>query len=726
MSNSINWLDQCYRRVYISQHYESWESRTFEQYDVSDMIQIIESTDPSFVLITARTHNGMWFCDVGWGTKFAPLHGVDELQAFIDHFQAKGVRVVAYVSAAYDKEMFDIHEDWRQVTSEGEPVSKRGGSWGQVVCLNSPYREYMVEMVSSLVKSHSGLDGVFFDMTFFEEKPCYCTYCRKAFHERFALELPSENWDDPVYRKFNDFRIETNRIFIRDICAAVKRNAPHMSTGVQCQIMLNSRSMTSQTIASAKIPDYLYFDPYISSGFLLPSVATRLASAISHHLPEISLITRPGNHNDNPNMKPIAHLRMDAFTAIANGGSVQFFDVMWSNGTLQKAMWERIGYVFSDIKAREPWLGGMPYKSVAVYYSEITRFHYGQRNNSPVSDNARFNAIKTEENTHSSAGERYDQHFHGLCRALLEEHIPWNPIISLDAETLNGYQVLVLPNTACLSDKEAESIRDFVNNGGGLIASGRTSLYDEVGERLPDFRLSDVLGINYDSDTSAYSRVYSRFIMPCPLADLPADGLMTNWGTSQRVVVTSAKALAYITYPYTEATSKRFLNIMVNPPAVDTDWPAVTINTYGKGKVIYFSGEIEKNYLHLSFPELRKIIVGAINTVSKKSLQIQLQAPKSVELSVYNQPDKSRIICHLINYQPEIGRPVIYNGFESRHIIDEVLPVHDISLKMVIKDEPKSVMLQPMGEKCAFRYENKVLTIDIPVLEQHAMVVIDY
>lgn len=39
--------------------------------------------------------------------------------------------------------------------------------------------------------------------------------------------------------------------------------------------------------------------------------------------------------------------------------------------------------------------------------------------------------------------------------------------------------MLLLPNAACLSEEHMEVIRRFVENGGGLVASFRTSLYDE-------------------------------------------------------------------------------------------------------------------------------------------------------------------------------------------------------------------------------------------------------
>ena len=68
-----------------------------------------------------------------------------------------------------------------------------------------------------------------------------------------------------------------------------------------------------------------------------------------------------------------------------------------------------------------------------------------------------------------------------------------------DAELLD-VRVLVLPNVACLSDRAVEVIRRFVRAGGGLVASGETSLFDGKDyHRRSDFALADVLHAHYQS-----------------------------------------------------------------------------------------------------------------------------------------------------------------------------------------------------------------------------------
>ena len=58
----------------------------------------------------------------------------------------------------------------------------------------------------------------------------------------------------------------------------------------------------------------------------------------------------------------------------------------------------------------------------------------------------------------------------------------------LDAEHIDRFKVLILPNIAALSDAQCEQLREFVERGGSLVATHETSLYDEWGVRRTRLR----------------------------------------------------------------------------------------------------------------------------------------------------------------------------------------------------------------------------------------------
>ena len=143
---------------------------------------------------------------------------------------------------------------------------------------------------------------------------------------------------------------------------------------------------------------------------------------------------------------------------------------------MQKAMYASL----DEVQKRKPWLTHKsPEPWAALVMSDNTKTFYGR------------SAGKVEE--------RYLAHVFGAFRACVEEHLPTNLIEdwNLTAEDLKKYAVLILPNTACLSDAQCRTIDEYVRNGGGLVASLDTSLFDEFGDPRPNFGLADLLGVDY-------------------------------------------------------------------------------------------------------------------------------------------------------------------------------------------------------------------------------------
>jgi len=80
---------------------------------------------------------------------------------------------------------------------------------------------------------------------------------------------------------------------------------------------------------------------------------------------------------------------------------------------------------------------------------------------------------------------------------LLESRIPFEVVSERELHRLPDYELVILPMFAAMSPQQAEQIRDYVAQGGKILATGPTSLYTEEGVLLGDFQLSDVFGVSY-------------------------------------------------------------------------------------------------------------------------------------------------------------------------------------------------------------------------------------
>jgi len=87
-----------------------------------------------------------------------------------------------------------------------------------------------------------------------------------------------------------------------------------------------------------------------------------------------------------------------------------------------------------------------------------------------------------------------------MYHALLENRIPFEMVNSriLEGEHLKQFKLLVLPNISTLSDEKCDELKRFVADGGSIVATFETSLYDEKGNQRQDFGLSGLLGVSFD------------------------------------------------------------------------------------------------------------------------------------------------------------------------------------------------------------------------------------
>jgi len=82
-------------------------------------------------------------------------------------------------------------------------------------------------------------------------------------------------------------------------------------------------------------------------------------------------------------------------------------------------------------------------------------------------------------------------------QALIQAKIPFDIIFDKDLTDLSKYKVLILANQESLPDRSIDLIRNYVKNGGSLVATENTSLYNEWRRRRLDYGLADVIQVHY-------------------------------------------------------------------------------------------------------------------------------------------------------------------------------------------------------------------------------------
>ncbi len=155
-------------------------------------------------------------------------------------------------------------------------------------------------------------------------------------------------------------------------------------------------------------------------------------------------------------------------------------------------------------------------REVQPYYTELRNgvaalFINSERQSDPIAIHYSQASMRTEWMlaqkpkgaawvNRSSSTERMDSEFlrvrESWCRLIEDLGLQYNFVAYGQVENGEllraGYRVFVLPRSTSLSEAEAAAIREFVHQGGTLVADGEPGLFDQHSRRLPKGLIADL------------------------------------------------------------------------------------------------------------------------------------------------------------------------------------------------------------------------------------------
>ena len=391
-------------------------------------------------------------------------------------------------------------------------------------------------------------------------------------------------------------------------------------------------------------------------------------------------------------------LRLSALAAFTFSSQIWLEGEIHKGRAVQPATYTRIN---DALRAREAWFGGERVKRVGVLLSNNTRDYWGLR--------------QAAQGGARNADRLYVESYMGLSSLLMGNQIQYAHIFdnTLNDETLAQFPVVILPNAACLSDEALGVLRRYVEQGGHLIATYETSLYDEWGNRRNDFGLSDLFGVSYfesrhrtDMDPPHWGR---------DLADAAFNGGMARFAwQSRRTVIEAA--------PDTQILA-RDADITVpalKPEETLAGSPAIVRRVVGKGEVTYIVDDLTQSYYQSPYRSIWTILHALIERASSP---YTVDAPAQIITNGFWQQEGNRLVIHLLNLPIMSTRLFDRSQVDS---LDEIAPAHDLSVTFHLKGRVKSARLVPAGVDMPIETiqggGQKVL---VPRVEEHEMLVVE-
>ncbi|HVX42245.1 MAG TPA: alpha-amylase family protein [Mycobacteriales bacterium] len=644
--------------------------------------------------------------------------------------RSEGLVVVARMDSNRADEPFYVeHPDWFAVDREGRPY-RTGGQY--VACVNSPYYSEFLPGVLTEIIERTHPDG-FADNSWSglgRDSICYCGYCRRGFREATGRDLPATvDWDDADYREWITWSY-ARRVANWDLNNEVTRWAG----GEDClwigmnggQVTEQARRLRDHKALCERAPIIfldsqwrhreLGFQSNADSGMLIHGLA-----GWDTLIPESMAMYNAGDPTFRLGSKPAAEARMWMYSGFAGG---------------IQPWWHHISAYHEDrrqYRTAEPvmkWheqnesalIGRRPLATVGVVWSQQNADFYGR----------------------DDADQLTAAPYRGIIHALIRARIPYVPVhadhIERDGPHLTA---LVLPNVGALSDAQCEQIRAFVAGGGGLLATGESSRYDETGSPREDFALADVLGVHAtgahhgsaepgSADWASWARhSYLRIIPelragvdgPMTGAEPPVDGarhpvlagfeetdVLPFGGRIDAVTVAAGGTVPLTLVP----------PFPIYPPEKSwmehprSDLPALVLRE-AAGRVAYLAADLDRCFDRDRQPDHAQLLGRLVRWVAADGVPLAVEGPGTLDCRLYTAGD--RVVLHLVN----LTGTVSHTG-----PVDEVIPVgpHRLWIRRPAGSTVSRARLAVRGEDVEPEVDGDWLSVPVPSIEGHEVVIL--
>jgi hypothetical protein len=683
-----NWTQHCYSRMLIDSHISEDAPVFMTRFDPKCYAALVKKAGVEASMVYACDHNGNCFYPTRVGHMHRNLAGRDIFGETLTCLRLEGITPVAYYTTIYHNHSAKTHPAWRMQDFDGR---QHAGRYWWSCPNNQEYLEFSKAQIGEVIDYD--VEGIFIDMTFWPVI-CTCANCRAKFLSQSGWEIPENiDWDNPHWIAFQRFREESMVAFCRELATFIKNQKDITVTFQNSPIIFGWG--WGQTPGIANACDYTSGDFY--GGKYQHILGAKILSAATNNHPFEYMTSRCVDLRDHTSMKSEAELRCEAATTLANGGAYFFIDAINPDGTLTEAVFERLGRVSSDllpfttkIKQHQAVLNA----DTGLYFSMLSFIDL-----SVTGTSLRSLASQT------ASTPTYDEML-GASVILTRAHRPF--IVIRDGEgDLEKLKSLVINNAQVMSAGEVEKIREFVRNGGTLIATGLTSLRQPDGtpgrtgvDGKPDFALADVFGVSFSGKMSP--RV--NFLTLDAAAAPAKGGTILSDHPAPLVRLNGAERLAGLAETLFDPDDpERYASIHSNPPGRETEFVGLAVNPFGKGRCIYLAPDL----LHMQQDAQQAFGMWLLENFAPRSRVVTTNAPPAVEITLLKSTTSNAWLVGLVNYQKELPN----------------IPVHGLQLDICLDDRiPKACSLVSNGQELPIDIHNGTIHLEIPELETIEMV----
>ncbi len=671
------WWQECRRTIHLDFHTPEFPHDCFADFDPERAAAIFAGAGVQAVKVFAKDHYGHSYYNTRIGHRHRRLT-CDYLAEMTRALHRKRIRVMAYYSVCFDQHVAREHPGWQQRDARRGDAAWR--MWN-FLCLNSPYQRRVMLPAFEEILTGYDVDGLWFDIVAFapDLQGCVCPYCRKGFRGMFKRPLNLGTVEREAYA-LETFRQKTIARFLGNTRALIDKHRPGLAFTCNHALDFEHSPEADRQVSSGACEVHPHQNLYSAE---IIAAALRTTGKPFECIPTMFHFGWGEWTN-----KSTVQLQYECSAIVAGGGNINLGDHMPRTGKLEPGVYRKVRDVFAFVKKREQFssgVGGVPYAALLAFSGD---FYW----NRPV---------------------------WGAARIMADGHIPYDMLSHKNlVERLKDYKLLVfpyqrgtkpprkniyLPPLPKLTRKQRDAIAGWVHAGGVLVFN-----YDTV--------LAECAGIRHQrayQNSVGYIDTEGRFARDF---DLP---LLVR-SPFRRIRCATARPLLGWHLPYAEATDRHFFSSRTTPAiGRRAPTPAVTLNRYGKGRVIYFACDPFQAYVDNGHSWLKSLLVDILQAYAPRK-PFDLHAPSTVHARMTRKGGERYI--HLLNAHVE-PRTIVFSkaGAYPPEIMEQIVPIYDVRIEIPGKSVRRAT-LEPGGKRLRVKCSGSSCVIMVPRIELYDIV----
>ncbi len=611
--------------------------------------------------------------------------------------------VVARTDAhACHQDVYGAHPDWIMTDANGKKMRHPSDPDFWLTCPYGPYNFEFLTAVHQEIMTKYMVDGIFTNR-WAGSGMCYCIHCQTLFRDFSGLALPrTRNPQDPARKQYILWRqarlFELWRLWNAKI-QAINPNASYIANaggGALSELDMKTVGELAPTLFADRQGRAGLMPPWANGKNGKEYRATMGKKAIVG----IFSMGLEDKYRWKDSVQSEDEIRLWVADGIANGLRPWFtkfdckiIDPRWLPVVEGIYTWH---YAHQDYLRNDRALA-----RVGMVYSQQTAEFYG-------GDDAR---------------SKVEDPGLGFYQALVEARIPFEMVHDhlLDREHLQQFRTLILPNIAALSTAQCGQLQAFVEEGGRLVATYETSLYNEWGVRQPDFGLASLFGVHFAGKVEG-PMLNSYLALNKDLATGQFHPLLKDLENAVRIInganqvrVRTAGTGEYplqVVAPYPDLPMEEVFPRKGTPP----EQVGAVVREVGKGRVVYLPGDIDRTFWEtLNFDQAR-LLRNAVLWATDETAPLTVQGKGVLDVSLWSQ--KNAMTAHLVN----LTNPMMMKG-----PIREVIPItkQEVNVQIPAGRTVRRVRLLVGGGEPHYSVREGALRLDVPSIEIHEVVAID-